>query len=206
MSARAPNSRAPAALARLDPAFAAIVRKAPKPQTLSSITAFHYLARAILYQQLATAAANTIYGRLVASFERRPFPSPADLAGASTELLRAAGVSSQKERYLRDLARHFADGHISPHRLVRLDDDQVREEVTQVLGIGRWTADVFLLFWLARPDVLPADDLGIQKGVQILLDLPELPSAAQVSEIGERWAPYRSTAAWYLWRVVDGER
>ena len=203
MSPRRPDSSAPSALARLDPAFAPIVRSAPRPQALSSITAFHYLARAILYQQLATAAANTIYRRLVASFERRPFPSPADLATAPTELYRAAGVSRQKERYLRDLARHFADGHISAQRLVRLDDDQVREEVTRVLGIGRWTAEVFLLFWLARPDVLPADDLGIQKGVQTLLDLPELPNAVEVSEIGERWAPYRSTAAWYLWRLVD---
>ena len=111
----------------------------------------------------------------MASFERRPFPSPADLASASTELYRAAGVSRQKERYLRDLARTLRRWtHLTPPVGPALTMiDPVREEITRVLGIGRWTADVFLLFWLARPDVLPADDLGIQKGVQTLLELPE---------------------------------
>lgn len=201
----APNPQAPAALVRRDPAFAPLVESHPRPPALESVTAFHYLAKVILYQQLAGKAAATIYRRLVASFERRPFPSPQELSAAPMALFRGAGVSQQKERYLRDLAAHFADERINPHRLPHLDDDGVRETITDVLGIGRWTADIFLMSWLARPDVLPADDLGIRKGVQLLRGLEELPSAAEVAEIGEAWAPYRSTASWYLWRSLDGE-
>lgn len=201
----APNPQAPAALARRDPAFAPLIERHPRPHALESVSAFHYLAKVILYQQLAGKAAATIYRRLVASFERRPFPSAEEMSAAPTELYRAAGVSQQKERYLRDLAAHFADGRINPHRLPHLGDDGVREAITNVLGIGRWTADIFLMAWLGRPDVLPADDLGIQKGVQLLRGLDEMPTAAEVAVIGEAWSPYRSTASWYLWRSLDGD-
>lgn len=204
MPLRRPDPRAPAALIRRDPSFRPLVKNLPRPAPWHTGTAFHSLARSILFQQLAGAAARTIYGRLVRSFATRPFPTAQELVEAPTRLYRAAGVSQQKERYLRDLAARFADGRINPRRLPHLDDEEVREALTQVLGIGRWTADIFLLFWLARPDVLPPDDLGIRKGVQLLRGLDGPPTPAEVAEIGQAWAPYRSTAAWYLWRVVDG--
>lgn len=205
MSRPAPNPQAPAALVRREPAFAPLVERHPRPHALESVSAFHYLAKVILYQQLAGKAAATIYGRLVAAFGRRPFPSAQQLAAAPNEVFRGAGVSRQKERYMRDLAEHFADGRISPQRLPHLDDDEVRETLTSVLGVGRWTADIFLMSWLARPDILPSDDLGIRKGVQLLRELEEMPTPVEVSEIGEAWTPYRSTAAWYLWRSLDGD-
>ena len=122
---------------------------------------------------------------------------------ASSSVFRSAGVSRPKERYLRDLAAHFVDGRIQPRRLPHLGDDQVREALTQVLGVGRWTADMFLMNRLQRPDVLPSDDLGIRKGVQVLRGLDDMPLPSEVARMGADWAPYRSTAAWYLWRLLD---
>ncbi len=195
--------RDPAALARRDPRFAPLVKTLPRPDWRTSGSTFHALARAILYQQLAGAAAATIHRRLVRGFAARDFPIPQSLLSASETVFRTAGVSRAKERYLRDLAAHFVDGRIKARQLRHLNDNQVRQVLTQVAGIGPWTANIFLMTRLQRSDILPSDDLGIRKGVQKLHDSDAMPSPAEVAELGERWAPYRSTASWYLWRLLD---
>lgn len=128
-------------------------------------------------------------------------PDPAQLANASEEALRGAGLSRQKIRYLRDLASKALEGAIRPG-LASLPDDEVIREVTSVRGIGRWTAEMLLIFCLGRPDVLPADDLGLRKGVQRVYGLPAVPTPEEVRAIAERWRPYRSVATWYLWRAA----
>ncbi len=201
------NPQAPAALVRRDPRFQAIVKAAPRPNWGRPESVFQALGRAILYQQLAGAAALSIYNRLVASFpRRRRFPTPKQVFEAPERLYRSAGVSQAKERYLRDLAAHFLDGRIQPRTLSRRTPEDIRATITQVAGIGDWTADIFLISALGHADILPALDLGIRKGVQRLDDLEELPSVDDVAIRGEAWSPYRSTAAWYLWRILDSGR
>jgi DNA-3-methyladenine glycosylase II len=164
----------------------------------------HYgmLIRAIVGQQLSTRAAAAIYGRLIARFGDRP-PTPEEvLADDPDELRVAAGLSHAKVRYLRSLAEHVLDGSLQLDRLHDLSDDEVKAEVTAVKGIGEWSADIFLMFHLHRPDVLAAGDLGIRRAVMIRYELPALPKPAEVTEIGERWRPHRTLACLYLWRSL----
>jgi DNA-3-methyladenine glycosylase II len=163
---------------------------------------FNAIARAIVYQQLSGKAAATIYGRFAALFPRRA-PTPPALLALSDEALRAAGLSRQKLAYLRDLAAHASDGRLPLRRIDRLADEEVLEALTAVKGVGVWTAQMFLLFRLGRPNVLPDTDLGIQKAVQRAYALRSLPSPAKVRQIGEPWQPYCSVASWYLWRSLD---
>ncbi len=164
----------------------------------------HYgmLIRAIVGQQLSTRAAAAIYGRLIARFGDRP-PTPEEvLADDPDELRLAAGLSHAKVRYLRSLAEHVLDGSLQLDRLHDLSDEEVKAEVTAVKGIGEWSADIFLMFHLHRPDVLAAGDLGIRRAVMIRYELPALPKPAEVTEIGERWRPHRTLACLYLWRSL----
>lgn len=167
-------------------------------------TTFQALARAILFQQVSGAAGTAIYQRLVALFPGQRFPRPEQLAALSPETLRAVGVSRQKASYLLDLASRLADGSLSPRRLSRLTDEEVLRELTAVRGIGEWTAQIFLMFTLHRPDVLPVGDLGLRRGMQILFDLDEPPDRDRMERLAEPWRPFRSAASWYLWRVSDG--
>lgn len=163
---------------------------------------YQSLLRAILYQQLAGPAAAAIERRFLAIFGGR-IPTAAELADVSDEALRAAGVSRQKSGYMRSLAEHFASGTLSDRQLRRAPDDEVIALVTQVKGIGRWTADMLLLFCLGRPDVLPVGDLGVQNSMRIAYGLPSLPTVAEMEAIAEPWRPYRSAGTWYLWRRGD---
>jgi DNA-3-methyladenine glycosylase II len=124
------------------------------------------------------------------------------MLAATEEELRAAGLSRQKLVYLRDLAAHFADGRLSEGDFDHLDDDEVVERVTMVKGIGRWTGEMFLMFSLGRPDVLPVDDLGVRRGMQITYALEDAPKPNRMREIAEPWAPYRSVGTWYMWRAL----
>jgi DNA-3-methyladenine glycosylase II len=162
---------------------------------------YQQLLRSILYQQLAGAAASAIERRFLAIFGG--IPQPDELAAVTDEPLRAAGVSRQKAGYMRSLAAHFASGALSDRALRRASDDDVIEMVTQVKGIGRWTADMLLLFCLGRPDVLPVGDLGVQNSMRDAYGLGTAPKPAQMEEIAEAWRPYRSAATWYLWRRTD---
>ena len=162
------------------------------------------LARSILYQQLSGKAAATITGRVEALMLRRGYITGAGLDAATDEDLRGAGVSRQKLAALRDLADKARSGVVPDHRkLARMGNQDIVEHLTQVRGIGRWTVEMMLMFRLGRPDILPIDDLGIRKGAQIVCGLEELPKPRALAELGQRWAPWRTRASLYLWRVVE---
>jgi DNA-3-methyladenine glycosylase II len=163
--------------------------------------AYGALLRAIVGQQLSTKAARTIYGRVIEIFGGTT-PSPEQLLEASEADLRGAGLSGRKVEYIRDLATHVIDGELEVDRLDRLPDEEVIEEIVAVRGLGQWTAEMFLLFHLERPDVLSGGDLGIRKAIQVEYGLDEMPPPVKVIEIGEPWRPHRSLASLYLWESL----
>ena len=168
---------------------------------------FGALADAIIYQQLAYKAAQTIANRFrqlygsAASDGRGRLPSPRELLATPRRKLRSVGLSRQKSRYLLDLARHAASGALPLNGLAKMDDAEIIERVTAVKGIGRWTADMFLIFCLGRPDVLPVNDLGLQYGFRRAYKMRRPPSAARMEKIAEAWRPYRTAGSWYMWMV-----
>ena len=190
-------------LARRDPILRNLMR-AHGPCRLAErqhTDPFTALIRAIISQQLSTKAAATIAARFEALFER--FPTPAQVTAMSDERLRSVGLSGQKTSYLRDLCRRIEEGALPIAALDRMDDEAVIETLTQVKGIGRWTAEMFLIFRLQRPDVLPVGDLGILKAVQRAYKLRKTPTPDRLTRIGEAWRPYRSVACWYLWASLN---
>ncbi len=162
------------------------------------------LVRSIVGQQLSTKAARSIYERLTALFDGRT-PSPAELLAADPERVRSVGLSRPKVAYLRSLAEHVESGELELDRLSELSDEDVSGQLTAVKGLGQWTADMFLIFHLGRPDVLPVGDLGIRRAVERAYGLEEMPDAAKLTEIAEPWRPNRSLASLYLWRSLDNE-
>jgi len=191
-------------LRRADPILARVVDSIG-PFTLESRAgSFHALARSIFFQQLAGPAARAIMKRvldLLGTDDERFF-TPAEFLAASDEDLRAAGLSRQKLAYLRDLADKFASGELREDEFAALDDEEVIRRVSAVKGIGRWTAEMFLIFSLGRPDVLPVDDLGVRRGFQQTYSLDGLPSPEQMRSIAEPWRPFRSVGTWYMWRSL----
>jgi DNA-3-methyladenine glycosylase II len=198
-----------AALAHLrqaDPVMAGVIRRVGPCRfgTVEPGTHFGALTRTIVYQQLSGKAAATILGRLHGLYGDRQ-PSPEQLLATSADSLRGVGISNQKAGYLRDLAARVQDGRLPVSRLGRLNDANAIEVLTGVKGIGRWTAQVYLMFRLRRMDILPEGDLGIQKAIQRAYGLRKLPDPARVQKLGIPWAPYRSIASWYLWRSLDAD-
>jgi DNA-3-methyladenine glycosylase II len=163
------------------------------------------LVGAIVSQQLSTKAAATIFGRFVALFPDNHIPDAAAIAAHSDAALRSVGLSGQKVGYLRDLSARLMDGRLNLDELDALTDEQVIERLVSVKGFGRWTAEMFLMFRLHRPDVLPGGDLGIVVAIQKLYRLRKRPDARRVLKIGEKWRPYRSVASWYLWQTLKNE-
>jgi DNA-3-methyladenine glycosylase II len=186
-------------LRRRDPRLGAVIASVGPCRLRPSGDPYRALIRSVIYQQLAGAAANAIAGRLRRRFGGR-FPRPERLLAAPAAELRAVGLSRQKAATLRAVAASFADGSLSSRRLRRMDDAGVVEAVTQIKGIGEWTAQMLLIFSLGRPDVLPVGDYGVRKGVMKLYGLPALPARAELEAVAEPWRPYRSVASWYLWR------
>lgn len=166
-------------------------------------TCYQYLARSILYQQLAGAAAATIHARVCALTPGPRFPTPAELAGLSDARLRGAGLSRNKAAALRDLAAHVADGRLRFARIARLADERAIEELSAVRGVGRWTAQMFLIFRLGRLDVVSEGDLGVQEGLRRLDGLDERPGPRELERRAEAWRPLRSVGTWTMWRLVD---
>ncbi|MBA3420875.1 MAG: DNA-3-methyladenine glycosylase 2 family protein, partial [Thermoleophilaceae bacterium] len=162
------------------------------------------LLRAIVGQQLSTKAARSIYDRLLELFGGRT-PQPSELLAADPETVRAAGLSRAKVAYLRDLAARVEDGRLPVYRLAEQDDAAVAAELVEVKGLGQWTADMFLIFHLGRPDVLAVGDLGIRRAVERAYELPGAPAARELEEIAEPWRPQRTLACLYLWRSLDTE-
>jgi DNA-3-methyladenine glycosylase II len=167
----------------------------------------HYgaLVRAIVGQQLSTKAARTIYGRLTDRYGGRT-PTPAELVADDLDALRAAaGLSRAKASYLRSLAEHVIGGELELERFDQMPDEEIAAELIAVKGLGQWTVDMYLMFHLQRPDVLPVGDLGIRRAVERTYGLPDLPDPAQMTEIAEPWRPHRTLACRYLWRSLDNE-
>ena len=162
--------------------------------------AFSTLARSIVGQQISVKAAQSVWDRLGTRLEG---VAPAALARARMPTLRACGLSGQKARYLKDLAGKFLDGSLDATRWPALEDEALIVELTQVKGIGRWTAEMFLMFYLARPDVLPVADLGLQKAMRLNYNRGRPLTPKRMHKIGAAWAPWRSVATWYMWRSLD---
>ena len=162
--------------------------------------AFSTLARAIVGQQISVKAAQSVWDRLIAEVTA---VTPALLGAADLPRLRACGLSGQKSAYLLDLAQRFGSGTLDPARWPQLDDEALIVELTQVKGIGRWTAEMFLIFHMARPDVLPLDDIGLQRAMSLHYNAGRPLSKLKMRRIGKGWAPWRSVATWYLWRSLD---
>jgi DNA-3-methyladenine glycosylase II len=192
----------------------ALIRQAPEFREIALVggppelrrgpprrTHFAELVRAICYQQLAGAAASTIHGRVVAALDGDP--TPESVLALPVEQLRAAGLSGNKTASVRDLAERVLAGDVELDRVARLPDAEIVRELTMVRGIGRWTAEMFLIFQLGRLDVWPVDDLGVRKGYGRIHRLEVAPTAKALEPLGEPLRPYRSVAAWYCWRAAD---
>jgi len=189
---------------RRDPVLAPVIRKYNKTTLVDApvLDPFPALVRTITSQQLSTKAAATIHRR-VCELMPGGMPTPEAMASIVDEQLRQAGLSRQKVAYLRDLAAKAQSGDLPLHTLSDLADDQVIEAITKVKGLGRWSAEMFLMFRLRRPDVLPVDDLGIVTAIKRLYGLRKNPKADRIRKIGEAWRPYRTVACWYLWRSLE---
>jgi DNA-3-methyladenine glycosylase II len=179
-----------------------LIERFPKPEFGREGTVFEALCRAIVYQQLSGKAAATIYGRFENLFPKR-LPTPKLLLRKKPEQLRAVGLSTQKSNYLYDLARKFDEGFITPEKFPEMSDEEIREHLVAVKGIGVWTADMFLMFTLCRPNVLPTLDLGIRKGFQKCFKLRTLPDDKKMRKLAKGWDPYSTVASWYMWRLAD---
>lgn len=204
------SAKARKALAAADPTMAALIDRLGKLDVATRLRrrkeerpadAYGALLRAIVGQQLSTKAARTIYLRVLDLFGGTT-PGPEQLLEASEAELRGCGLSGRKTEYVRDLARHVLSGELELDRLEELEDEQVIEEIVAVRGLGRWTAEMFLLFHLQRPDVLSGGDLGIRKAIQVEYGLKQMPTPTRVLEIGEPWRPHRSLASLYLWESL----
>ena len=166
--------------------------------------AFTTLARSIVGQQISVKAAQSVWDRFVAlTADPSHRLTPAAVLGLDAPQIRAAGLSARKVEYLCDLAEHFQSGAVRPARWREMDDEAIIEELVAIRGIGRWTAEMFLIFHLLRPNVLPLDDVGLLKGISVNYFSGEPVSRAEAREVGDAWAPYRSVATWYIWRSLD---
>ena len=192
--------RAKRALARRDPVMGAIMRSRPKVFLVRRGEPFLTLARAICGQQISVKAAQSVWDRVAACTGE---VSPQAILSKPRSALRACGLSERKVEYIADLAQHFAQGSIHVHRWPAMDDEAIVAELTQVRGIGRWTAEMFLIFNLLRPDVFPLDDLGLQKGIRVAYFRNRKVALRTMTRLGETWRPWRSVATWYLWRSLD---
>jgi DNA-3-methyladenine glycosylase II len=197
------HRKALAHLRRADPVLQKVIERVGtcRLKPVAEGSHFEHIARAIVYQQLSTKAATTIHGRVQAACGGSLSMEP--LLHLPDEPLRGAGLSRQKLGYLRDLAAHTARGSLDVDRLGDLSDEEITRQLVQVKGVGVWTAQMFLMFRLGRPDVLPVLDLGIRKGVQRAYRLRKMPDGKRIAKIAAPWAPYRTIGSWYMWRVLE---
>ncbi len=203
-SAGDPHAAALRHLRRVDPTLKRIITAAGPCGLKPSRRYFYCLCEAIVAQQLAVKAAATIFARFRELFPRRT-PTPQRVLALSDAQFAAAGISPQKRRYIRDLAERFATNAVPHRRFARMDDDAVIAALTEVKGVGLWTAQMFLIFVLGRMDVWPTDDLGIRRAVQMSYGLTGLPADGALVRLAAPWRPYRSVAAWYLWASLDNK-
>jgi DNA-3-methyladenine glycosylase II len=190
-------------LRSVDPVMRELIDTVPYDMQLRTDPPYASLLRTILFQQLAGAAANAIQRRLLALHEPAgEMPTPAQILATTDEEFRSVGVSRQKMGYMRDLALKATDGTLDFAHFPEMQDDEVIKRITAVHGLGEWSAHMFLMFHLGRPDVLPVGDLGVRNGMKIAYGLEATPTPKEAKEIGAPWAPYRSVGSWYMWRAV----
>jgi DNA-3-methyladenine glycosylase II len=192
--------RAKRTLAGRDPVLAAIMRRHPRVHLVARGEPFQTLARAIVGQQISVKAAQSVWNRVL---EIAPGMTPGEVLAVRRPRLRACGLSDRKTEYIADLARHFAEGTVHPHRWPEMDDETVIAELVAVRGIGRWTAEMFLMFNLLRPDVYPLGDLGLLRAVRVSYFKGRKVPLSRIRKLGLGWQPWRSVATWYLWRSLD---
>jgi DNA-3-methyladenine glycosylase II len=191
-------------LARRDRVLKRLIPKFGEARLQSRGDAFTTLARSIVGQQISVKAAQSVWERFAALLDGPPARlQPAAVLELDGAAMRGAGLSARKVEYLRDLARHVEQGLVRPSHWTRMDDEAIVAELVAIRGIGRWTAEMFLIFHLMRPDVLPLDDLGLLKGISVNYFSGEPVSRVEAREVAEAWTPYRSVATWYLWRSLD---
>ncbi len=194
--------QAEAELSSADPILAKVIKKVGSCRIKRVGGGYEVLVRSILSQQISTAAARTVLERLVARMPNGKLSADA-ISQLSDDVLQATGISRQKRSYLRDLTQKTLDGTINFRVLSRLDDESAISTLVQVKGVGRWTAQMFLMFWLERPDIFAPDDLGLQNACTHLYGLGDRVSPRELSEFSKRWSPWRTVAAWYLWRSLE---
>ncbi len=185
-----------------DRRLAAVIRRVGDCRIRVTRNKYESLVGAIITQQLSGSAARSIKTKFAALYASR-FPKPADVVRTSDAKLRKTGLSKMKVAYIKDISGRIESGELKLQRLQKLSDEEVIEELTRIRGIGRWTAEMFLIFTLRRMDVLPVGDLGLKKGVKKLRRMEEMPSEDHIRKVAERWRPYRTVATWYLWRSLE---
>jgi len=195
-------TRARRALCRADTRLGELIRRVGPCRLAVTGRPYEALLSSVVHQQLAGSAARAIEARVKAAFGGH-FPQPGPLRAAAHDELRALGLSHQKADTLQRIAEAFDEGRLCPGRMRRRSDEGVIEDLTELKGIGEWTAQMILIFSLGRPDVLPTGDYGVQKGACVVYGLDDLPRPAELRELADCWRPYRSVASWYLWRAAD---
>ncbi len=187
-------------LSRRDPVLRKLIKAYPEASLGGRGDAFQTLSRSIVGQQISVKAAQSIWSRFEACAVK---VTPANIVALTPESIRACGFSGMKVSYVKDLAERFHSGAIKPRRWSRMDDEAIIEDLVQVRGIGRWSVEMFLIFHLMRPDVLPLDDLGLRRAIERNYNDGEPLARDEMRALGEKWAPFRSAATWYLWRSLD---
>ena len=165
---------------------------------------FQSLTRSIIYQQLSGKAAKTISDRFIALYEGKDYPSPNDILNTNHETLRSVGLSNAKANYIKNISQAFLDGTVDYKNLNNFSDDEIMNQLITIKGVGPWTAQMFLIFTLNRPDIFPLGDLGVQKGFQKYFKLEKIPTLDIMEKRAEQWKPFRTVVSLYLWRVIDG--
>ncbi len=191
-------------LTRANPRLGTLIKKIGPHRPIITPNPFVALVGSIIQQQISMGAAAAVQKRINALCPPRGRVTPAAILNLKDDALRGAGLSRQKTRYIRSLAEHFASGELNSRNLRKMADDEVIAATTRVKGVGRWTAEMLLIFCLERPDVWPIDDLGLRKAVRDFLELDDLPEVKTMQTVGEPWRPYRTYASWYLWRSLEG--
>lgn len=190
-------------LRQADPVVGALIEQHGPYRPRPAMDHYESLLRTVMFQQLNGRAASAIQDRWMALYGGR-YPTPSELLATTDEAFRSVGVSRQKTGYLRDIAGRTLSGALDLQGIEDLPDEEIVSQVTAVNGLGEWSAHMFLMFQLGRPDVLPTGDFGVRNGMRIAYGLPDMPSPARAREIGAAWAPYRSVGSWYMWRAVEG--
>ncbi len=190
-------------LRKSDPRMGKLIDQFGLPDLNPISNYYESLVRSIVYQQLSGKAATTIYDRFKDLFNFKTYPKPMDVLQIPYETLRSVGLSNQKANYIRDLSEKWHRGEVDLSKVNLMSDEEISTELIKVKGIGQWTADMFLMFTLVRPDVFPFGDLGIQKGFMGLNKMDHLPTPKEMEMEADMWRPYRTVAAWYLWKLVD---